>query len=555
MGPVAWMDVKQAEEDRERVSTGAPALPERRTPWSPWRGLALIGFMGAGKTTAGRALAAELSLPWYDSDEQVEARLGHPIAAEFEEAGEARFREVEEQVVLELLTGCPDQSIVSLGGGSVLSRAVRDALERYLVVLLDVDPESAWTRARSQSDARPLAQEKESFDELHRQRAAIYEQLADAILPAVSPEVCVEAMQGLAALSRAPDGTKMLWATAPSGSYPVLIGEGLVTAGGEGGCAAERAWPVADAGCQRFCVSDENVAAIYGSRFALVQQLITFPAGESHKTLETVERVSSALARAGMTRSDELIALGGGVVGDLAGFCAATYQRGVSCVQVPSTLVAQVDSAYGGKTGVDLPEGKNYIGAYHQPAAVIVDPSVLETLPERELAAGWVEVAKTALIAGGRLWEKVRSEEPVDVEMILSCARAKLEVVAADERDAGARQALNLGHTIGHAIETVTGYERYLHGEAVGLGLLAALRLSGAAELRQWLLAALERRGLPTDIGQLSAAQIVAATERDKKRMRGASVPFVLVRAPGQVEAGHHLERGEVLAAVEELRR
>ena len=176
--------------------------------------------------------------------------------------------------------------------------------------------------------------------------------------------------------------------------------------------------------------------------------------------------------------------LGGGVVGDLAGFCAATYQRGIDVVQVPTTLVAQVDSAYGGKTGVDLPEAKNYVGAYHQPAAVLTDPATLATLPPAELAAGFVEVIKTALIAGGSLWERVRAIDELDPadldELIFACARTKLEVVAADERDAGPRQVLNLGHTVGHAIEAATGYRRYRHGEAVGLGLLAALRLSSA---------------------------------------------------------------------------
>src|ERR1019366_2279251 len=168
---------------------------------------------------------------------------------------------------------------------------------------------------------------------------------------------------------------------------------------------------------------------------------------------------------------------------DLAGFCAATYQRGVAVVQVPTTLVAQVDSAYGGKTGGDLAGAKNYVGVYHQPAGVIVDPDTLATLPAAELAAGWVEVLKTALIAGGALWESVAGGAEVDERTILACARTKLALVAADERDGGARQLLNLGHTIGHAIETATGYARYRHGEAVGLGLLAALRLSGHEEL------------------------------------------------------------------------
>ncbi len=213
-----------------------------------------------------------------------------------------------------------------------------------------------------------------------------------------------------------------------------------------------------------------------------------------------------------MDHDDHVVALGGGVVGDVAGFCAAVYQRGVRVVQVPTTLVAQVDSAYGGKTGVDLPEGKNYAGAYHQPAAVMVDPSTMATLPQAELASGWAEVIKTALIAGGPLWERVREGAPLDRDLVLACARTKLAVVAGDERDAGRRQILNLGHTVGHAIETVTGYRRYRHGEAVGLGLLAALELSGQAR------AARRGRGAAR---RARAADVARPRRRARRRGRG----------------------------------
>ena len=256
-----------------------------------------------------------------------------------------------------------------------------------------------------------------------------------------------------------------------------------------------------------------------------------------------------------MDHDDHVAALGGGVVGDVAGFCAAVYQRGVGVVQVPTTLVAQVDSAYGGKTGVDLPEGKNYVGAYHQPRAVLADPRVLETLPPAELAAGWAEVIKTALIAGGTLWARVRrGEAAVDRDLVLACARTKLAVVARDERDAGRRQVLNLGHTVGHAIETATGYRRYRHGEAVGLGLLAALTLSGQDDLRSEVFELLETRGLPTSLDPtVDHEAVLAAVQRDKKR-RGGRVGFVLVDAPGDVRTGAPVAESEVRAALSELR-
>jgi shikimate kinase/3-dehydroquinate synthase len=308
-----------------------------------------------------------------------------------------------------------------------------------------------------------------------------------------------------------------------------------------------------------FCVSDRTVAGLYGSRLRALGELageFAIAPGEGAKTLASAEEVWRELIAAGMTRSDHLVALGGGVVGDLAGFCAATYQRGVPVVQVPTTLVAQVDSAYGGKTGVDLPEAKNYIGAYHQPAGVIVDPTTLATLPPAELAAGWVEVLKTALIVGGVLWERVSAGEEVDESIILACARAKLAVVAADERDAGCRQVLNLGHTIGHAIETATGYGRYRHGEAVGLGLLAALRLSDADELRAQVRDLLLARGLPVSLegARVDVEEIVAAAGRDKKRL-GSRVPFVLLPAPGEPVKGRELAPERVRAAVGELAR
>jgi shikimate kinase / 3-dehydroquinate synthase len=244
-------------------------------------------------------------------------------------------------------------------------------------------------------------------------------------------------------------------------------------------------------------------------------------------------------------------------VGDLAGFCAASYQRGIPVVQIPTTLVAQVDSAYGGKTGVDLPEAKNYVGAYHMPVAVLADPGALATLPDAELAAGFVEVVKTALIAGGRLWDRVRALDVLDIagltDVIFACARTKIDVVAADERDRGGRAVLNLGHTVGHAIEAASGYGRYRHGEAVGLGLLATLRLSGADALRDEVGAILDRHGLPTALdSEVGVDEVLAAAERDKKRT-AEGIGFVLIERPGVLRTGVGVEPAKVRDAVEEL--
>jgi shikimate kinase / 3-dehydroquinate synthase len=510
----------------------------------------LIGFMGAGKSTAAIELAGALGTTALDSDRLLQERLGHTVAREFELRGEAAFRAGEEELVCELLQGAGEETVIALGGGSVLSERVRRELSPHVTVLLDVEPDLAWERVRSAGMERPLARDRDAFGALAAERRALYEELADAVLPANTRGTVTRALRALRSLSTAPPGTRLLWATSASGDYPVLVGRGLL----EDGERIGRIWPLERSSSRPFCVTDEIVRPLFAERLGQLAATITIAPGEPHKTLASAERVWRELLGAGMRRADHVVALGGGVVGDLAGFCAATYQRGVPVVHVPTTLVAQVDSAYGGKTGVDLPEAKNYVGAYHQPAGVLVDPDTLATLPAAELAGGWVEVLKTALIAGGGLWESVAAGERVDERTIIACVRTKLAVVAADERDAGRRQVLNLGHTVGHAIESATGYGRYRHGEAVGMGLLAALRLSGRDDLRAKVRELLVAGGLPVTLSASEATvdRLIEAIGLDKKRL-GASVPFVLLAAPGEVQVGCDVAPAELRAAVEEL--
>ncbi len=513
--------------------------------------IVLIGFMGAGKTTAARELGSALGQPWHDTDELLAERFGHPVAEEFERNGEAAFREAEEQLVLEVLERAGPEEVIALGGGSVLSPRVQEALHGEATVLLDVDVEEAWERVsrNGAGPGRPLAADRGAFARLHAERAPLYDRLAAAVVGPVRPGQLAALAPSLTLLNGLEGRARLLWASAASGEYPVLIGEGLL---GEDGPELLSGWPLDRSLSRAFCVTDETAGALYGERLGATATTIALAPGEQSKTLRSAERVWEGLAGAGMTRADHVIALGGGVVGDVAGFCAATYQRGVPVVHVPSTVVAQVDSAYGGKTGVDLPAAKNYVGAFHQPAGVLVDPGLLASLPAAELAAGWVEVLKTALIAGGALWEAVRAGAGPDAQIVFECARTKLAVVAADERDGGRRQVLNLGHTVGHAIETATGYSRYRHGEAVGLGLLAALRLSGRAELREEVAGLLAQRGLPVRAEGVDIDAVLAAVGRDKKRV-GAEVPFVLLEQPGDVTPGHAVPEGELRAAVQEL--
>jgi shikimate kinase/3-dehydroquinate synthase len=504
--------------------------------------LVFIGFMGAGKSTA-LAAARDAGLETTEIDALMEREFGMPIAAAFERHGEDGFRAREAEVVSSLLESA-DGGAIALGGGSILSERIRAALGRHVVVWLQVGANEAWRRI-AHSD-RPLATSAADVAALLEEREPLYEQLADAVVPVGDRAIISRALPSILALTDLPAGAKLLWATSASGEYPVLVGRGLLGAGW---------WPFASS---RFCVSDRSVAPLYAERLKPLAATIAVEPGEGAKTMAEAERVLRELARTGMTREDHIVALGGGVVGDLAGFCAHLYQRGVPVVQVPTTLVAQVDSALGGKTGVDLPEGKNYAGAYQLPAAVISDTAALATLPAAELAAGFVEVLKTGLLAGGGLWERVRAIESLDAaqldDVVFACARYKCAVVAADERDEGLRAALNLGHTVGHAIEAASGYRRYRHGEAVGLGLLAALRLSEAPELRTEVEGLLVRHELPVRFAgdSIPVDAILDALQRDKKRT-AAGVGFVLLDAPGEPRVGQLVDPDRVRSAVKEL--
>jgi shikimate kinase/3-dehydroquinate synthase len=512
------------------------------------RVVVIVGFMGAGKSTAARSAAEALGeddrqTQVVDVDDELERREGRSIPEIFTQDGEPAFRAIEERLILELLDGARHGGarVLALGGGALGSAAVREALRRHLVVWIDVDADTAW--ARCQGTGRPLAADAGAFSALHAAREPVYAAAADVIVP---HERSVRMGEVLAAIQGLPAGATMLWAASASGDYPACIGPGLLD--------AERPfWPATVVG-RRFLVTDGTAGRLYGERLPRLDGRVAIMPGEQSKTIAHAEIVWSELARAGMTRADVVVALGGGVVGDLAGFCAATYQRGVRFVQVPTTLVAQVDSAYGGKTGVDLSEAKNYVGAYHQPQAVISDTTTLQTLPAEEVAAGYAEVVKTALIAGGSLWEMVRGGvEPDAPEVVTACARTKLRIVARDERDGGVRQTLNLGHTVGHAIETVTGYATYRHGEAVALGLLAALRLSGSDDLRAEVAELMHARGLPIALRDVDPDAVVMATARDKKRLGEGPVPFVLLPEPGAAEPGRSVPPRELIAAVREL--
>ena len=321
----------------------------------------------------------------------------------------------------------------------------------------------------------------------------------------------------------------------PQGGYPVHIQPGALRQTGA---------LLAPLGIDRWAVTaDETVAALYGGAVldslrsaGLSGQLLTFPAGEAHKTPETWLSLCRQLAQEGFTRSDGLLALGGGVTGDMAGFAAACYQRGMTLAQLPTTLLSQVDSAVGGKTAVDLPEGKNLLGAFYQPRLVIADPDCLTTLPRRELRCGMAEVIKYGFIQDAGLLDALETDTPGWTAIIARCLTIKAALVAADERDTGARRLLNFGHTFGHAYEAAGGYAACTHGEAVAAGMAAMLRWQlrrgdGVQAAYDRLLALLERWELPCTMpfDTETASRYLA---RDKK-CEGDTLHAVLLRVIG----------------------
>jgi shikimate kinase / 3-dehydroquinate synthase len=370
------------------------------------RHIALIGFMGAGKSTVGEEVARRTGRPFVDTDAEIEAQHG-PIADLFAR-GEAEFRQLEALVVEKELSAT-EPSVIALGGGAY--EAARS--DRALAILLDVDVDAAWERSRE--SGRPLAQDETAFRELFAQRD--YRGVADAV--ATDAESVLLAALGIRIGAGKADGDVLL--------------------------------------------VDERVRQLHSFQ---LDQTITV----REKTLAEAERVWRELR---LGRDGTLVAFGGGTTTDLAGFVAATYMRGVRWNALPTTLVGQVDAAIGGKTAVDLPEGKNLVGAFHYPDQVVIDPELLSTLPEEERSNGMAEVVKTGLLAGSPLWEL-----PTE-EMIRACAAFKAAVCLEDPyEEKGRREILNLGHTFGHALEAASDYE-LAHGEAVALGLTAALRLSG----------------------------------------------------------------------------
>lgn len=505
----------------------------------------LYGPSGSGKSTVGKLLAANLCLPFIDLDAEIERTAGDSIPVLMEERGEASFRDLETAALKSAVS--EPEAVVALGGGALLRDGNR-ALARSTgqVVLLEADLETLARRLRQDERPRPLlAGELEAkLAELLQRRQDHYNSFylrADATQP---PEQVAREIQRLLGRYRLSGmGT----------GYDVLVQEGGLDL--LGGMLRSR-----NVGGPVLVVSDMNVAPLYGERVlsslraaGYQASQLAIPAGEAHKDLQTVTSLWRACLEAGLDRKSTVVALGGGVVGDLAGFAAATFMRGCHWVAMPTTLLAMVDASLGGKTGFDLPEGKNLVGAFYPPRLVLADPVVLNTLPERELRAGLAEVVKHGVIADPALFDLCAQGWTRAVTCLPDLVRygmaVKVRVIEADPYERGQRAALNLGHTIGHAVELASGF-RLLHGEAVAIGMVAEARLAerlsvADAGLSETLAMVLTGLGLPVEIPQdIPRDELVRAMKVDKKKASGV-VRFALPVRVGEVRVGVQVENLE----------
>ena len=504
----------------------------------------LVGLPGSGKSVIGKRLAHRHGATFVDLDERIESATGRSIPDLFAEDGEPAFRALERAAIADLGPADPAthvRRVIATGGGAVVDPRNRWSLYRErAAVWLDGRPEVLAQRLRRSPHVRPLVAGRDpigTIRDLAIRRERFY--AAADVHQSGIPEIhgVVDAIEAqLPSADAVSNGTTLLRATTAIGR--IVIGEGIAA----GAVATElealratRAILVSEPGA--WAAAGEQIAAGLRERGWAVERVV-LPEGEAAKRLVVIETAASELAALRVERPEPLVAIGGGALGDAAGFLAATYLRGVRFVQVPTTLVAQIDSSIGGKTGVDLPEGKNLVGAFHQPAAIVIDVALLRTLPGRQLRAALGEAVKMAALGDERLFELLEDHgsaiasgdataftSGAVAELVERAGWAKVEVVLADERErapSGGRIALNLGHSLGHAVEAAAGYRDLLHGEAVAYGLRAAVRIGQACgvtptERAERIGGLLDRLGLATEPLPLPLETVLAHLATDKK--------------------------------------
>jgi shikimate kinase/3-dehydroquinate synthase len=521
--------------------------------------IVLVGLPGSGKSVVGKRLAQRHGATFIDLDERIERTDGRPIPTIFAEDGEATFRTLERQAVDDLGpadTELAVRRVIATGGGAVADPRNRWALYRGRVsVWLDGRPEVLAQRLRRSPHVRPLITGRDpigAIRDLGSRRERFYAAAVVHIIGVADVGTVVEAVEAhLRRVDPASEGTTLLQATTPIGR--IVIGDGIAATAIDralGRLESRRAILISEPGAWD-AVGRDVARGLEGAGRTVVPVML--PEGEAAKQLSAVEAAARELARQHVGRDEPLVAIGGGALGDAAGFLAATFLRGIPIVHVPTTLVAQIDSSIGGKTAVDLPEGKNLVGAFHQPSDVVIDVALLATLPERQRRAALGEAVKMAALGDERLFEllerrgdAIATGDPAaaargDVaELVERCAWAKVEVVVADERERAAgngRITLNLGHSLGHAVEAAAGFEHLLHGEAVAYGLRAATRIGEAVGLTPPERAAritrlLDGLGLATDPLPYPLDDVLRHLATDKKHA-GGRLRWVLPTADG----------------------
>ncbi len=528
------------------------------------RSIVLVGIMGSGKTSVGKRLAVRLGLDFVDADAEIEAAAGMTISEIFARDGEAYFRAGERRVIARMLE--ERQRVVATGGGAYMHEQTRvNIAQSGIAIWLDAQIEVLMKRLRKRTN-RPLLQSADpenTMRKLMEIRNPIYAQADFSVISGDGPhDLVVE--QILEILDSRLDSLPRLAAQKPENAqasvrvslagreYDILIGRNLIT-----GAGANIAALAPKSSCA--IVTDENVARHYLEplkasldRENIRHSEIVLPPGESTKSIDNYARVCNEIIAAKMERGDIVVALGGGVIGDLAGFAASSVRRGMRFVQIPTTLLSQVDSSVGGKTAINSPYGKNLIGAFYQPSLVLADTGALDTLPDREFRAGYAEVMKYGVIDDPAFfswlesnWRDVFDRGPALTEAIRKSCAAKAAVVARDETEQGDRALLNLGHTFGHALESLTHFDntRLVHGEGVAIGVACAMRFSVQLGHMQGQDASrveghLRTVGLPTRIQEIAGwtdgpDEVLKSMYQDKKVSRGA-LTFILARGIGQ---------------------
>ncbi len=543
--------------------------------------IVITGFMGTGKTSVGKEVARLLGWDFLDMDAIIEQRAGKTIAEIFAQDGESAFRQMETALCRELAER--PHVVIATGGGALVPEANRETMAGHgLVICLTCSLDEIWRRLQMVTDRPMLFTEDRhaQIESLLAQRTPAYNRIPHHIDTTARPvkEVAWQILELWQAAQPnsvkvcsnlretrflAENGFLVRNQTAipvhtPTGDYIIHLGRGLRTQMGQLLRQANLAGKIG-------LVSNSTVGPLHAEAVETALREAGFevarcfvPDGEVYKTLDTVRMLYDSFIEAGLDRDSVIVALGGGVIGDMAGFAAATYLRGVSFVQMPTSLLAMVDSSVGGKVAVDHPRGKNLIGAFKQPALVIADLDFLDTLPPAEYRSGLAEVIKAGIIASPPLFEYLeRGECGASSWPIAEAIRVKVTVVEEDPYERGRRAVLNLGHTFAHAIELLGDF-RMRHGEAVSIGLVAAARTAEAVglareQLSPRITACLRRPGLPTTLPGYAPEAIWEAMGGDKKR-RGGKLRFVLPRAIGDVVVTDEVPREAVLPVLDSMR-